>query len=211
MNLYISATDDSISNLLAQDAEDGTQTAVYDLSRLLNDAEIRYTPIEKLCLSLFHACTKLEYYLLPREVTVMCKINIVKYLLNWPVLQRKLTKWTIKLNAFALKYVPLRAIKGQAIADFLAEHPYVDIQDPMDNCQRYVHLEPWILAFNGSKHQNRVGATIVITSSNAIESEYICSLGLQCSNNQVEYQALILGLRLVLSMDAKVIKILGDS
>ena len=85
---------------------------MYYLSYLLNDAEIRYTPIEKLCLSLFYACTKLEYYLLPSEVLVMCKIDIVKYLLNWPVLQGRLMKWAIKFNTFILKYVPLRAVKG---------------------------------------------------------------------------------------------------
>ena len=39
----------------------------------------------------------------------------------------------------------------------------------------------------------------------------MCSLDLQCSNNQVEYQALIIGLRILLSIEAKVIKIGGDS
>ena len=51
-------------------------------------------------------------------------------------------KWAIKLNAFALKYVPLRAVKGQALLDFLAKHPCVDIQDPLDNYQGYVQLKP---------------------------------------------------------------------
>ena len=68
--------------------------------------------IEKLCMSLFHACTKLEYYLLLREVLVMCKIDIVKFLLNRPVLQGRLMKWAIKLNAFSLKYIPSRPVKG---------------------------------------------------------------------------------------------------
>ena len=36
-------------------------------------------------------------------------------------------KWAIKLNAFTLKYVPLSAAKGQALANFLAKHPCVDI------------------------------------------------------------------------------------
>ena len=82
----MSTIDDSIDSLLAQNAKNGTEKAVYYLSYLLNDTETRYTPIEKLCLFLFYACTKSEYYLLPREVSVMCKIDIVKYLLNRPVL-----------------------------------------------------------------------------------------------------------------------------
>ena len=80
LKLYISATDDSMGSLLAQDTKDGTKRAVYYLSCLLNDAETRYTPIDKLCLSLFNACTKLEYYLLHREILIMSKIDIVKYL-----------------------------------------------------------------------------------------------------------------------------------
>ena len=50
LKLYISAAEDSIGSLLAQDSEDGTERAIYYLSRLLNDVETRYTPIEKLCL-----------------------------------------------------------------------------------------------------------------------------------------------------------------
>ena len=57
---------------------------------------------------------------MPREVLVVCKIDIVKYLLNRLVLQGRLMKWAIKLNAFALKYVPLMAMKGQVLVDFLA-------------------------------------------------------------------------------------------
>ena len=97
LKLYMSGIDDSIGSLLAQDAKDGTERVVYYLSHLLNDVETRHTPIEKLCLPLLYACTKLEYYLLPREVLVMCKIDIVKYLLNHPVLQRRLMKWAIKI------------------------------------------------------------------------------------------------------------------
>ena len=81
----------------------------------------------------------------------------------------------------------------------------------MDNCQGYMQLEPWVLTFDKSKHQKGARARIVITSPDRVESKYMCSLDLQCSNNQAEYQALILRLRPLLTMDAKVIKILGDS
>ena len=51
----------------------------------------------------------------------------------------------------------------------------------------------------------------MITTPNEVQTKYMCSLHLQCSNNQVEYQALILGLRVSLSMEAKFIKIFRDS
>lgn len=31
-------------------------------------------------------------------------------------------KWAIKLNAFALNYIPLSDVKWKALADFLAQH-----------------------------------------------------------------------------------------
>jgi hypothetical protein len=51
---------------LAQDvmSTDGTERVTYYISRILNDSKTRYTYIEKLCMSLFYECTKLEYYLL---------------------------------------------------------------------------------------------------------------------------------------------------
>ena len=74
--------------------------------RLLHNAKCKYTHVEKICLSLFHACTKLEYYTLPNEILVLCKFDIVKHLLNRPILQGCLMKWEIKLNVYALTYVP---------------------------------------------------------------------------------------------------------
>ena len=81
----------------------------------------------------------------------------------------------------------------------------------MDSCLGYVQLEPWVLAFDEPKYQKGVRAGIVITSPNGVESKYMCSLDLQCSNDQAKYQALIFRLRQLLTMDTKVIKILRDS
>lgn len=53
----------------------------------LNDVEVRYTSIEKLFLSLFYNFTKLTYYLLPKDVLFSCKICIVKYSINRPILK----------------------------------------------------------------------------------------------------------------------------
>jgi len=87
LKLYISTAEESIGCLLAQDVDDDTERVVYYLSWLLKDANTRYTPIEKLCLSLYHACNKLEYYLMSREVLVLCEIDIIRHLSNRLVLQ----------------------------------------------------------------------------------------------------------------------------
>jgi len=53
MKLYISASASTISSMLAQEDENGIERAIYYLSRILNDAETRYCPVEKLCLCLY--------------------------------------------------------------------------------------------------------------------------------------------------------------
>ena len=45
MRLYISSSDVVICSMLAQEDENGIERAIYYLSRVLNDVEIRYTAI----------------------------------------------------------------------------------------------------------------------------------------------------------------------
>ena len=47
-------------------------------------------------------------------------------------------------------------MKGQVLADFLAQHPYIEVQNPLAKCQVYSQIKPWTLAFDGSKHQKGV-------------------------------------------------------
>jgi hypothetical protein len=77
MKLYISASDTTIGSMLAQEDEDGEEKAIYYLSRVLNDAETRYTLIEKLCLCLYFSCIKLKHYIKPVDVYVYSHSRIL--------------------------------------------------------------------------------------------------------------------------------------
>ena len=61
--LYVAAEDKVIGVVLTQETE-GKEYIITYVGRRFIDAEIRYTFIEKLCLSLYYACTKLRHYLL---------------------------------------------------------------------------------------------------------------------------------------------------
>jgi hypothetical protein len=56
--IYIAAEDAVIGDVLTQ-AMDGKEHILTSLSQRLIDTETRYHFIEKLCLSLFYACSKL--------------------------------------------------------------------------------------------------------------------------------------------------------
>lgn len=92
LKLYISASDDTIGSMLCQEYDDGIERVIYYLSRILNDAETRYTFIEKLCLSLHLACTKLKYYMKPFEVQVVSQYNFFKHMLSKPRLHSRIGK-----------------------------------------------------------------------------------------------------------------------
>ena len=102
LKLYIAAAANSIGCLLAQDNDAGYEQAVYYLSRTLTEVEQRYTPIEKLCLSLFFSCTKLRYYMLPVIVYIVCKTDVIKYMLSRPIIRGKIAKWSLTLLEFHL-------------------------------------------------------------------------------------------------------------
>ncbi|KAG5512982.1 hypothetical protein RHGRI_038596 [Rhododendron griersonianum] len=89
LKLYISAGHQTIGSLLAQDNENGHEQAIYYLSRRLNECEIKYKPIEKLCLALYFSAIKLRYYMLPSTVHVIAQTDIIKYILTRPILRGK--------------------------------------------------------------------------------------------------------------------------
>jgi hypothetical protein len=78
--LYIAAEDAVLRAVLMQ-VMDGKKDIITYLSRCLIDAEIRSSFIEKLCLSLLYACSKLRHYLLSSTCIVACQANVIRHML----------------------------------------------------------------------------------------------------------------------------------
>jgi hypothetical protein len=119
--LYIASEDVVIRVVLTQVTE-GKEHIITYLSRRLINAEIRYSFIEKLCLSLFHACSKLRHYLLSSTCVVACQANVIKHMLQHLILNGRIRKWAYILIEYDFAYEPLKSIKGQVVADFNVEH-----------------------------------------------------------------------------------------
>jgi hypothetical protein len=82
------------------------------LSRRLMDVETRYTFVEKLCLCLFYACTKLICYLLSSPCTVSGQTDVIKYILHNPIMSGRICKWAYTLIEYDLAYESLKSMKG---------------------------------------------------------------------------------------------------
>jgi len=109
--LYLSTDGTVIGSALIQEFE-GKERVIYYISRRLVDAETRYSTIEKLCLCLYFCCTKLRHYLLSAEYTIVCKDDVVKYMLSMLILSGRIGKWIMELSEFDLRYESAKAVKG---------------------------------------------------------------------------------------------------
>ena len=71
--------------------------------------------------------------------------------------------------------------------------------------------EPCILKFDGSSIENSVGAGIVIISPRGVKTIMSFKLTFECTNNQAEYKVLVIGLEILLDLEAKAVRVIGDS
>ena len=71
-------------------------------------------------------------------VFVIAQTDVIKYMLSKPILSGRMCKWSLALVKFHLLYVPQKAVKGQALADFLADYPCENISQEA----QYVALVP---------------------------------------------------------------------
>jgi hypothetical protein len=119
--LYTTTEDVVIGAILTQVME-GNEHIITYLSRCLIDTEIKYSFIKTLCLSLFYACSKLQHYLLSSTCVVAYQADVIKHMLQQPILSGRIRKWVYALIEYDLAYKQLKSIKYQVVADFNVEH-----------------------------------------------------------------------------------------
>jgi hypothetical protein len=85
-----------------------------------------YLFVERLCLFLYYTCTKFRHYNLASTCVVVCQHDVIKYMLQQPILRGRLGKWAYTLVEYNnLLYEPLRMVKGQVVADLIVDHTAV--------------------------------------------------------------------------------------
>ena len=66
---------------------------------------------------------KLRHVILPFQIWIVARMDLLKYLFEKPALSGRLSRCLILLAEFDLKYVVRKTIKGSAVLDFCAENP----------------------------------------------------------------------------------------
>jgi ribonuclease HI len=155
-----------------------------------------------------YACTKCICYLLSSHCTVSGQTDVIKYMLQNPIMSGRIGKWAYALIEYDLAYEILKSMKGQVIADFIIEHR-IDDAHKLDIS--YPIVTPWTLYFDGSICNEGQGIGIVLVSLSNVSFNFSSRLKTYCTNNQGEYEALLFGLELLNCMEVKHVKAFGDS
>jgi ribonuclease HI len=99
-------------------------------------------------------------------------------------------------------------MKGQVVADFIVGH---SIDQNSDESCNLISIHPWKLFFDGSTCREGQGVEVVRVSPRGAIFEQSIRLEYFYTNNQAEYEAIMLGLQILSSMGVKSVKVFGDS
>lgn len=143
-----------------------------------------------MALALIHASRKLLQYFQAHTVYVLTKYPL-QALLKRSNFTRRIAKWGMRLESFDIKYKPRSIIKGQVLVDFI-----VEFTPSVNDAHRVyqVLVRPWKIYVNAAANARGAEIGIVLESPKGLKIEHSLRLGFQASNNEVEYEALVVRL-----------------
>ena len=119
----------------------------------------------------------------------------------------RIAKWGTRLRSFDIRYRPKSLVKGQVLADFVAEFSLR--REVGIVC--HVDVQPWKVFVDGASNAMGVGAEIVIITPEGIRVEHSFRLGFKASKNETEYEALLAGMKAVLDLRVQEVEVYSGS
>nr|POE70788.1 retrovirus-related pol polyprotein from transposon 17.6 [Quercus suber] len=124
---YIAVVPHVVSLVLIR-VDQGVQRPVYYVSKSLHEAEIRYLPLERAILAVVLGTRKLPHYFQAYTVVVLTQLPL-KIVLRSADYTGRIAKWGTILGAFDIRYMPRTSVKGQVLADLVAEFTEPSMED----------------------------------------------------------------------------------
>ena len=175
------------------------------MSKSLHEAEVRYLPLEKAILAVVLGTRKLPHYFQAHTVVVLTQLPL-KTILRSANYTGRIAKWGTILGAFDIKYMPHTSVKGQVLADLVAEFTEPEADELLaqrDKDEKLVgtisqYCPPtWEVHVDGASNQKGAGVGLVLTSSEMVIVEKSLRLDFPVTNNEAEYEALLEGMAMV--------------
>nr|GEV66106.1 reverse transcriptase domain-containing protein [Tanacetum cinerariifolium] len=156
---------------------------------VLQGVELNYPELEKLILALVYAARRLRRYFQAHPIWVLAD-KPIKKILTRPKKSKQIDKWAIELEEHDIEYKGCNSVKGHVLADFLAKTPSAEGENMEIKKPKTINEE--------STPQGK-------EYTNALRFEF------KTTNNTVEYEALLDGLRIAVDMKFKDLSIFVDS
>ncbi|XP_075659059.1 uncharacterized protein LOC142628917 [Castanea sativa] len=173
--LYLAVSPAAVSATLVRE-DNRVQRPVYYASKALHG---------RLTFALVTAARKLKPYFQAHTIVVLTDKPLQRAM-GSPEAAGRMALWSIELSEFDIQYRPRTAIKGQAVADFIAEFANAEGKGAKN--------PQWSIFMDGSSNKKAGGVGVVLKSPEGDEIECMIRLDFPTTNNEAEYEALIVGL-----------------
>src|SRR3954468_22930087 len=125
MLVYVAASERVVSAVMVVERpEEGkerpVQRPVYYISEVLTESRQRYPQYQKLVYAVFRAQRRLPHYFQEHTITVVSSAPLQDIIHNREATGR-VAKWAVEIGVHNIKYEPRKAIKLQALVDFIAD------------------------------------------------------------------------------------------
>ncbi|GKV38871.1 hypothetical protein SLEP1_g46730 [Rubroshorea leprosula] len=177
---------------------DECQRAFDELKQYLASAPLLSKPVEREFISIHGDYGKEQNYPLAEKAAFAL-------VYTKPKLSSQLIGWSVELSEYDLKFQPRTTIEGQAIADFLVK------------CISTIKEEKapehpvWVLYVDRAASVEGSGAGAVLVGPDGFKFEHALRFKFQMTNNAIEYEALIYGLKLASKLKVQSIQVFSDS
>ncbi|XP_061376077.1 uncharacterized protein LOC133318132 [Gastrolobium bilobum] len=205
--LYLTVGAEAISATLVREPKEGHQP-IYFVSKVLQGAKLRYQQVEKVALTLIFAARRHSSYFQCHPITVRTN-QPIRLVLHKPDLDGRMMSQAIELSEYQISYEPRTAIKVQALTYFIAEMSHTC--EAASQATETPRLALWKLYVDGSTNAKGSGARMIIENPDSVAMEHSLSFNFNTTNNQAEYETMIVGLLQAKELGAQHLKVFSDS
>ncbi|XP_071686854.1 uncharacterized protein [Rutidosis leptorrhynchoides] len=135
----------------------------------------------------------------------------IKQVLTKPKISGRLALWAVELGDYEISYLPRNAIKGQGLADYLAE-----MSGELEVINERTELKPvqgetWDLFTDGASCVEGASVGLVLANPSGEEHTYALRFNFDVTNNEAEYEALLASLNIAHKMNVTKLRAFTDS
>ncbi|GAV59952.1 hypothetical protein CFOL_v3_03483, partial [Cephalotus follicularis] len=132
----------------------------------------------------------------------------LRQVLAKPDTSGRLIKWSVELGEYDVKFEARPAIKSQVLADFVGDNaPTECMEENPSESER----EIWRLSVDGSSCITGSGTGVVLVSASRWTLEYALWFGFRATNNEAEWEALIVRLIIAKHLEVQKLEASSDS